>query len=243
MGNYAIRVKDLKKDFVVDENNQSTAKNFFFNIFKNKSHRVTFHAIKPMSFDIKKGEIVGLIGTNGSGKSTLTRLIAGVYEPTGGVVQISGTTMLMNLGIGMQAELTARENIYVSASILGLTIKQVDALFDDIVTFAELDDFVDRKIKFFSSGMKTRLSFSIALNAQADIILLDEIFAVGDSKFLKKATDAIETTMMNSQKTIILISHSMELIEKYCKTSLLLHNGALVYFGDTKTAIQYYYDR
>lgn len=238
--NFAIRVSNLKKNFVVDENNQSTAKHFFFNIFKHRASRVVFRAIKPMSFTVQKGEILGLVGRNGCGKSTLTRLIAGVYQPTSGTVEINGTTMLMNLGIGMQGELTARENIYVSASILGMSIKQIDSIFQNILHFAELEDFVDRKIKFFSSGMKTRLAFSIALNAQADIIILDEIFAVGDRKFLKKATDAIERQIMNSNKTIILISHSMELIVKYCTRCIYLHNGHIIFDGSTERAVNFY---
>lgn len=236
----AVRVENLRKNFVVDEDNQSTAKSFFFNLFKPKSRSVVFRAIKPMSFTIYQGDIVGLIGKNGCGKSTITRLLAGVYEKTSGTLYVRGSSMLMNLGIGMQGELTARENIYVSASILGLKIKQVDHLFDKIIHFAELEGFIDRKVKFFSSGMRARLAFSIAMNAQADVIILDEIFAVGDTKFLKKATDAIESTVFNSDKTIILISHSMDLIERYCPRSLVLHEGNLIFDGDTKKAIDIY---
>lgn len=142
-----------------------------------------------MSIEIKKGECIGLVGRNGCGKSTLVKLLSGVYPTDSGTIKINGSTMLMNLGVGMSHELTARENIYVSGSVLGLKIKEIDAIFDKIVDFAELKEFMDTKIKFFSSGMVARLAFSIAVNAGADIMFLDEIFAVGDMKFQEKSCE------------------------------------------------------
>ncbi len=192
-----------------------------------------------MNFQIKRGECFGIIGRNGCGKSTLVRLLAGVYPTDTGYVKINGSTMLMNLGVGMSHELTARENIYVSGSVLGLKIKDIDLIFDKIIDFAELKDFVDTKIKFFSSGMLARLGFSIAVNAGADIMFLDEIFAVGDIKFQEKAIKIFEKSWIEN-KTVVLISHNMKVIQDYCQRVAYLKNGNLEFIGDAETAINMY---
>jgi len=192
-----------------------------------------------MDLEVKKGECIGLIGRNGSGKSTLVKLLAGVYPITGGNLTINGHTLLMNLGVGMSHGLTARENIYISASVLGLKIKEIDAIFDQIVDFAELREFIDTKIKFFSSGMAARLGFSIAVNAGADIMFLDEIFAVGDVKFQEKAIKVFESSWIDG-KTVILVSHSMDIIRKYCSRTAFMRHGSLVYYGDTAKAVELY---
>ena len=147
--------------------------------------------------------------------------------------------MLMNLGVGMSHELTARENIYVSGSVLGLKIKEIDAIFDQIVDFAELREFIDSKIKYFSSGMVARLGFSIAVNAGADIMFLDEIFAVGDMKFQEKAIKVFESSWIEG-KTVILVSHSMDVVRKYCKRAAFMKNGEMVFVGETEKAIELY---
>jgi ABC-type polysaccharide/polyol phosphate transport system ATPase subunit len=147
--------------------------------------------------------------------------------------------MLMNLGVGMSHELTARENVYVSGSVLGLKIKEVDALFEKIIEFAEVQDFVDTKIKFFSSGMMARLGFSIAVNAGADIMFLDEIFSVGDMKFQEKAIKVFESSWIEG-KTVILVSHGMEVIRRYCSRAAFMKNGNIEFFGDTEKAIELY---
>lgn len=191
------------------------------------------------SLEIFKGECIGLLGRNGSGKSTIVKVLAGVYPTDTGYIKINGTTMLMNLGVGMSHELTARENIYVSASVLGLKIKEVDKIFDTIVDFAELREFIDTKIKYFSSGMVARLAFSIAVNAGADIMFLDEVFAVGDVKFQEKAIKVFESSWIKG-KTVILVSHTMDVIRQYCKRVGFMKNGELVYFGDPDKAIEMY---
>jgi ABC-type polysaccharide/polyol phosphate transport system ATPase subunit len=182
---------------------------------------------------------VGLLGRNGCGKSTLIRLLAGVFPTDTGSIDIYGTTLLMNLGVGMSHQLTARENIYVSASVLGLKIKEIDKIFDQIVDFAELREFIDTKIKYFSSGMVARLGFSIAVNAGADIMFLDEIFAVGDMKFQEKAIKVFESSWIQG-KTVILVSHTMDVVRKYCSRTAFMKNGQMVFFGDTETAIKMY---
>jgi ABC-2 type transport system ATP-binding protein len=235
---FAIQAKNISKTFHISEDSHNTVKHRLFNIF-NSPRRKDVQALKPLTLDIKKGECVGLLGRNGSGKSTLVKVLSGVYPTDTGSVTINGSTMLMNLGVGMSHELTARENIYVSGSVLGLKIKEIDAIFDDIVDFAELREFIDTKIKFFSSGMVARLGFSIAVNAGADIMFLDEIFAVGDMKFQEKAIKVFESSWIQG-KTVILVSHSMEVIKKYCTRTVFMKNGELKFFGDTEKAIELY---
>jgi len=236
--NIALSAKNISKTFHITEDSHNTVKHRLFNLF-NPPKRKDITALKMMSFDIHKGECIGLLGRNGSGKSTLVKVLAGVYPTDTGYLKINGSTMLMNLGVGMSHELTARENIYVSGSVLGLKIKEIDAIFDKIVTFAELQEFVDTKIKYFSSGMVARLGFSIAVNAGADIMFLDEVFAVGDMKFQEKAMEVFESSWIKG-RTVILVSHSMDVIEQYCKRSAFMKNGELIYFGDTKKAIELY---
>lgn len=234
----AIIAKNLSKSFHITEDSHNTVKHRLFNLF-NPPRRRSVNALKLLTLEVQKGECVGFIGRNGSGKSTLVKLLAGVYPSDTGYLKINGSTMLMNLGVGMSHELTARENIYVSGSVLGLKIKQIDAIFDQIIEFAEVKDFIDTKIKYFSSGMVARLGFSIAVNAGADIMFLDEIFAVGDMKFQEKAVKVFEGSWIEG-KTVVLISHSMEVIQKYCKRVGFMKNGELVYFGDPDKAIEMY---
>lgn len=234
----AIKARNISKTFQISEDSHNTVKHRLFNLF-NPPKRKYVPALKSMSLEIMKGECIGLLGRNGCGKSTLVKLLAGVYPSDSGYIDINGSTMLMNLGVGMSHELTARENIYVSGSVLGLKIKEIDAIFDKIVEFAELEGFIDTKIKFFSSGMVARLGFSIAVNAGADIMFLDEIFAVGDAKFQEKAIKVFESSWIEG-KTVILVSHSMSVIRQYCNKAAFLKNGELKYFGDTEEAIKLY---
>jgi ABC-2 type transport system ATP-binding protein len=234
----AIRAEQISKVFYLSEDNHNTVKHRLFNLFNPPRSR-KFEAVKAMDLEVRKGECVGLIGRNGSGKSTLVKLLAGVYPITSGSLTINGHTLLMNLGVGMSHGLTARENIYISASVLGLRIKDIDAIFDEIVDFAEIREFVDTKIKFFSSGMVARLGFSIAVNAGADIMFLDEIFAVGDVKFQEKAVKVFESSWIDG-KTVILVSHSMDIIRKYCGRTAFMRHGNLVYYGDTQKAVELY---
>jgi ABC-type polysaccharide/polyol phosphate transport system ATPase subunit len=237
-GPVAIKAVNISKTFHITEDSHNTVKGRLFNLFNPPRNKLV-QALKPTSFEIMKGECIGLIGRNGCGKSTLTKILAGVYPSDGGTIKINGTTMLMNLGVGMSHELTARENTYVSASVLGLKIREIDNLFGKIIEFAELQDFVDTKIKYYSSGMMMRLAFSIAVNAGADIMFLDEIFAVGDMKFQEKAVKMFESSWIKD-RTVILVSHTMGTIQKYCNRSAFMKHGSVVYFGDTSKAIDLY---
>ncbi len=234
----AIVAKNISKTFHITEDTQNSVKQRLFNILKQSTAKEV-KALKMMNFEIKKGECFGIIGRNGSGKSTLVKILAGVYPVDTGYVKINGSTMLMNLGVGMSHELTARENVYVSGSVLGLKIKEIDLIFDKIIEFAELEEFVDTKIKFFSSGMLARLGFSIAVNAGADIMFLDEIFAVGDFKFQEKAVKIFEKSWIEG-KTVVLISHSMATIEKYCQRVAYLKHGELIHIGAPQETIAMY---
>ncbi|MFT3934286.1 MAG: ATP-binding cassette domain-containing protein [Chitinophagaceae bacterium] len=234
----ALKARNISKTFHISEDSHNTVKHRLFNLF-NPARRKEVPAIKQMNFEVYKGECIGLIGRNGCGKSTLIRVLAGVYPTDTGHIEINGTTLIMNLGVGMSQELTARENIYVSSSVLGLKIKETDAIFDKIVDFAEIREFIDTKVKFFSSGMMARLGFSIAVNAGAGIMFLDEIFAVGDMKFQEKAIKVFESSWIEG-KTVILVSHSMDVIQKYCTRTAYMRKGELVYYGDTQKAIEMY---
>jgi ABC-2 type transport system ATP-binding protein len=235
---FAIKAKNISKTFHISEDSHNTIKHRLFNLF-NPPRSKKIEAVKRMDLDVRKGECIGLIGRNGSGKSTLVKILAGVYPTDTGYITLKGTSLLMNLGVGMSHELTARENVYVSGSVLGLKIKEIDQIFDKIISFAELEEFVDTKIKYFSSGMVTRLGFSIAVNAGADIMFLDEIFAVGDVKFQEKAIKVFESSWIEG-KTVVLVSHTMDIVNSYCSRTAYMKHGNLIYFGDTAKAIELY---
>lgn len=233
----AISLKNVNKSFNYNSTH-GTLKGWLFNIFK-KNESQKLQVLNNVSLEIKKGEIVGIIGRNGCGKTTLTKIMAGVYAIDKGSLTTNGTLMLMNLGVGMSHELTAKQNIYVNGSALGLRINEIDNIFEEIIEFAELEKFINTKIKFFSTGMIQRLSFSIAVNAGAEIIFLDEVFAVGDAVFRKKAIKVFENNWLNG-RTVIMVSHSLTNIEKYCDKTIYLKNGYVEFYGDTKTAINMY---
>jgi ABC-type polysaccharide/polyol phosphate transport system ATPase subunit len=235
----SIELKGVSKSFKTYNKTYHTIKQRVVNFYK-KNEIKHILALKEINLEIYKGECIGIIGRNGSGKSTLTKIMSGAFIPDkGGEVIKNGTSLLLNLGVGFSHELTARENIYVNGSTLGLRIKEIDDIFDEIINFAELRGFVDTKIKHYSTGMIQRLSFSIAIYARASIVFLDEVFAVGDEKFQSKATKVLEKNWIEN-RTAIIVSHSAALIEQYCNRTILMHKGEMIYFGDTKTAIEKY---
>lgn len=234
----AIQIFHLSKTFHIRDDKFNTIKHRFFHFFSNNPVR-NLEALKDIHLDIMKGECIGVIGRNGSGKSTLLKCMAGIFQPSQGYVKRNGSMMLLNLGVGMSHELTARENVYVSASAIGLKISEIDLIFDQIIGFAELEDFVDTKIKYFSSGMVQRLSFAIASYARADIMFLDEVFAVGDGKFYHKAVKVVEDNWIQGRTTVI-VSHSLELISQYCKKAIYLKKGEMVFYGEAEKAIELY---
>ena len=197
-------------------------------------------ALKDVSFEVKKGETVGIIGPNGAGKSTILKLIAGVTKPTRGKITINGrVSPLIELGAGFHPDLTGRENIYLSGAILGLAKKEIDKKFKEIVDFAELWDFIDQPVKHYSSGMYMRLGFSIAVSIQPEILLIDEILAVGDTAFQEKCLDKMRDFQARGV-TIIFVSHSLETVKNFCQRAILLKNGEVKREGKTGAVIADY---
>lgn len=226
----AVSVKSLKKDFVLPHERYTSIKERVLS-FKKPTYE-KFHALKNINLQIKKGEFVGIVGRNGSGKSTLLKILGGIYQPTAGEVKVEGTlTPFIELGIGFNPELTGRENVFLNGAILGLTHKQVKNKYQEIVDFAELEKFMDQKLKNYSSGMQVRLAFSIAIQAHNDILLIDEVLAVGDADFQKKCA-TIFKQIKDSDKTVIFVSHDMSAIKEYCNRAFLIEGGNIISEGD-----------
>lgn len=219
---------------------QRTLKELIPSLLKGAKPGEFLEAVKNASFEIGKGDVVGILGRNGAGKSTLLKLIAGVTNPTEGSVDIEGRIApLIELGAGFHPELTGRENIYLNGSIFGLSKKDIEEKIDEIVKFAELEDFIDTPIKHYSSGMYMRLGFSVAVNVPFEILLTDEILAVGDAAFQHKCIKKMES-FKDSGKIIIFVSHNLDVVEKFCTKGLLLDHGKQIFFGPIKEASRQY---
>jgi len=212
-------------------------------IFKPHQNKSKVEALKNINISILKGEKVGIIGRNGSGKSTLLNIIMGSIVPNkGGKIVTYGKMMRLALGMGVDQNLSARDNIYVNGSVLGLSFKKIGEIFNDILNFSDLHDFVDTPVKFYSKGMRQRLLFSIAVHAEADIFLLDEFFGgTGDEEFKAKSEEAFNKHILEG-RTIVIVSHSLKIIRKLCNRSIWLHKGEIRCQGDTKTVIKEYRD-
>ncbi len=199
-----------------------------------------FWALENVSFRIRKGQTVGIIGKNGAGKSTLLKVLCRITEPTTGTARIRGRlTSLLEVGTGFHPDLTGRENIYLNAAILGMKKADIDKKFDEIVHFAEVEKFLDTPVKYYSSGMYVRLGFSIAAHIESEILIIDEVLAVGDHEFQKKSFEKIRSHRRN-ERTILFVSHNMSLIKEICSSCMYFSDGNLVYFGDTDEAIRRY---
>lgn len=209
-------------------------------LFRRKAFTEPFYALRDVSFSIDRGEVVGIVGRNGSGKSTILKLIAGVTAPSEGEVHVFGrVSPLIELGAGFHPDLTGRENIHMNASILGMKAKEIQARFDEIVDFAELHDFVDTPVKRYSSGMYMRLGFSVAVHANPEILLVDEVLSVGDSYFQEKCIERMEQ-FKKQGVTIIVVSHSMDLVKEFCDRVMIIDHGHLVDVGAPQAMIDEY---
>lgn len=229
-----IQVKDVSMHFNLMVERVDSIKEYILKLFKGKLLYNDFIALQHITFDVKKGEVVGLIGFNGAGKSTLLKIIAGVLKPTTGKVKVNGTIApLIEVGAGFDPELTARENVYLNGAILGDDKKFMDSKFDEIIDFAELRNFVDVPVKNFSSGMYARLGFAIATMVQPDILIVDEVLSVGDYKFQKKCEDRIQA-MLDKGVTVVLVSHDINMIKKLCTKVVWLDHGHLMDVGNTE---------
>jgi ABC-2 type transport system ATP-binding protein len=237
----AITVEHVSKSFRLPHERQSSLKGVFINILKGgkRSFEVQ-HVLKDVSFTIKKGEFFGIVGVNGSGKSTLLKMIAGIYEPNKGEIYVDGKLIpFIELGVGFNPELSGRENVFLNGALLGFNRKEVEAMYDDIVSFAELEKFMDQKLKNYSSGMQVRLAFSIAIKAQGDILLIDEVLAVGDARFQQKCFEYFYE-LKNSNRTVVFISHDLDSVERFCDNVILIEKGVITAAGDAQAVIDKY---
>lgn len=219
-----ISVKHLHKSFKLPTERAWGLKQAIFNRLKGIKGYKELKVLNGISFDIHQNEFVGIVGRNGSGKSTLLKTLAKIYFPEKGSIEINGTLVpFIELGVGFNPELSGRENIYLNGALLGFSNKEMDAMYDEIVDFAELREFMDQKLKNYSSGMQVRLAFSIAIRAKGDILLLDEVLAVGDAAFQQKCADYFAS--IKGKQTVILVTHSMENVRKYCTRAILIEKG------------------
>lgn len=234
----AITIKNMSKDFIIYADKANTLKERIVRFSNNKKE--VRHILKNINLEIKKGETVALIGVNGSGKSTLLKLITKIIYPTSGSIKVKGKlASLLELGAGFHPDFSGRENIYFNASIFGLTKSEIDNRLDDIIAFSELGSFIDTPVRTYSSGMYMRLAFSVAINVDADIILIDEILAVGDQRFQEKCMNKMQE-LKKMGKTMVFVSHSKEAVEFLCDRAVWINNGEIQKDGKTKEVLAEY---
>lgn len=236
----AIKVSNVSKTFKLPHEKQSSIKGLFVNMFRGKRTYEKQQVLKDISFEVKKGEFLGIVGRNGSGKSTLLKLLAGIYAPDKGSIQVNGKLVpFIELGVGFNPELTGRENVFLNGALLGFNRREMIAMYDEIVEFAELEKFMDQKLKNYSSGMQVRLAFSIAIRAKADILVLDEVLAVGDEAFQRKCFQYF-AELKREKKTVILVTHSMDSVQQFCTKAMLIDKGHETKVGSPLEIAQIY---
>jgi len=235
-----ININQVTMKFNLMEERVDTLKEYVVKLLKRKLLYNEFISLDHVTFSIQKGDVVGIVGLNGAGKSTLLKILAGVLKPTSGFISVKGSIApLIEVGAGFDPELTARENIYLNGAILGYSRKFIDSQFDEIIEFAELERFVNVPVKNFSSGMYTRLGFSIATIVNPEILIVDEVLSVGDFKFQEKSKKRIER-LMSGGTTVILVSHDNDTIEKMCNKVLWLESGKVKMYGNTQSVLDAY---
>lgn len=239
MTKVVVEVKDLHKEFALPQHKNTSLKQAFVNIGKSQP-KIRQKVLDGVSFEINEGDFFGIVGRNGSGKSTLLKILAGVYAPSSGTVNVHGPlTPFIELGVGFNPELSGRDNVFLNGALLGFSRKEMDVMYDEIVEFAELEQFMDKKLKNYSSGMQVRLAFSIAVKAKNDILIFDEVLAVGDEAFQRKCLDIFEQHKANKQ-TVILVTHDMETVKKFCNRAMLINEGKVVELGDPRAVAEKY---
>ena len=232
MSKTAIEVDNVSMKFNLSREKVDSLKDYIFKTIKREIQYNEFWALKNVSFSVEKGDRVGILGLNGAGKSTLLKVISGVFKPTEGHVDKHGKMVpLLELGAGFDPQYTGKENIYLYGAMLGYTKKFIDSKYDDIVEFSELQKFMDVPVKNYSSGMKSRLGFSIATVVEPKILILDEVLSVGDAKFRKKSEKKI-MSMFDSGVTVLFVSHSLEQVQRLCNKAMILEKGKLIAYGD-----------
>jgi len=230
-----VKVDHVTKRFKIPHEQTRSLKQTVVNFRKRGFEE--FKVLDDVSFEIYEGEFFGILGRNGSGKSTLLKLLAGIYEPTEGKITVNGNlTPFIELGVGFNAELTGRENVFLNGAILGLTQKEIEQKYNDIVAFAELERFMDQKLKNYSSGMLVRLAFSIAIQAHNAILLIDEVLAVGDERFQDKCIKVFAKIKKDPTKTVVFVSHDMGAVQRFCDRAAVVHDGKLEFVGNSAEA-------
>ncbi|HSX23596.1 MAG TPA: ABC transporter ATP-binding protein [Candidatus Saccharimonadales bacterium] len=228
MADVAIQVDSISKSFRLPHEKQSSIKGLFLNIFRLNRTFEKQKVLKNISFQVEKGEFFGIVGRNGSGKSTLLKLLAGIYSPGAGAIKVHGKlTPFIELGVGFNPDLTGRQNVYLNGALLGFNRKEMNAMYQEIVDFAEIEKFMDQKLKNYSSGMQVRLAFSIAIQAQSDILLVDEVLAVGDAAFQRKCYKVFRE-LKKAGRTIVFVTHDMSAVKEFCDRALMLKQGKIV---------------
>lgn len=238
----AIKVEHVSKTFRIPHERITSLRGAAVNVFKKNTYE-EFKALDDVSFEVKKGEFFGIIGRNGSGKSTLLKILAGIYQADKGKIKIDGMiSPFLELGIGFNPELSGRDNVYLNATVLGMTKKQIDEKFDSIVKFSELERFIDQKLKNYSSGMSVRLAFSVSIHANRDILLMDEVLAVGDSNFQSKCLEEFNK-YKEMGRTVVIVTHDISVVERYCDRAMLLRSGKIIKVGKAdEVSDKYIYD-
>jgi ABC-type polysaccharide/polyol phosphate transport system ATPase subunit len=227
----AVRVDAVSKDFSLPHEHVNTLKERALHPFRGRS-KDTLHALRDVSFDVAPGEFFGIVGRNGSGKSTLLKCMAGIYATDGGAIYVNGRlSTFIELGVGFNPDLPARDNVMLNATMLGLSPREAARRFDEVIAFAELEEFVDLKLKNYSSGMEVRLAFSVMIQVDADILLIDEVLAVGDAAFQQKCFDEF-ARIRERGRTVLLVTHDMGAVQRFCERAMLLENGRVVELGD-----------
>ncbi|QJU05446.1 ABC transporter ATP-binding protein [Candidatus Saccharibacteria bacterium oral taxon 488] len=240
MDDIAVAVNTLTKTFKIPTEASNGIKQKTINYLKGKKGYREFTPLKDISFEIKKGEFFGIVGKNGSGKSTLLKSIAQIYTPTGGSVQVNGSLVpFIELGVGFNPELTGRENIFLNGALLGFSHKEMELMYDDIVEFSELADFMEEKLKNYSSGMQVRLAFSVAIKARGDILMLDEVLAVGDAAFQQKCFDYFEKVKRSGQ-TVVFVTHDMNAVRRFCSRAMYIESGRIKHIGSPQEIADLY---
>lgn len=236
----ALKVDHVSKSFHLPLEKASGLKQAFINRMRGVKGYTEQKVLKDISFEIKKGEFFGIVGRNGSGKSTLLKLISQIYTPNKGKITVNGSLVpFIELGVGFNPELTGRENVYLNGAMLGFSRPEIDAMYDEIVEFAELHDFMDQKLKNYSSGMQVRLAFSVAIKAEGDILVLDEVLAVGDEAFQRKCYSFF-AELKRKKKTVILVTHAMDNVTRFCDRAIMIDKGEIVKSGSVKAVSEHY---
>ena len=228
-----LKVEHVAKSFRLPMEQASGLKQAVINWTKGISGYKMQHVLRDINFEVKEGDFFGVVGRNGSGKSTLLKLISGIYMPDQGSISVDGKLVsFIELGVGFNPELTGRENVYLNGALLGFSQEEIDAMYDDIVEFSELSEFMDQKLKNYSSGMQVRLAFAVAIKAKGDILVLDEVLAVGDEAFQRKCDNFFTEVKQDPTKTVILVTHSMDSVKKYCNKAILIKDGEIIASGN-----------